>query len=85
MLSSVLNSQRAVLINIAIMRAFVKLRAILAAHPELAKRLESAERLLARHDDELDRQAGEIGTVFETLRQLMEPPASPKPPIGFRP
>jgi len=77
MLSSVLRSQRAIRVNIAIMRAFVKLRQILSTHKELAQKLNELEQKIERHD-------GEIGAIFQAIRQLMAPkPAMPKPKIGF--
>jgi hypothetical protein len=78
MLSSVLNSERAVLVNIAIIRTFVRLRQILAAHEELARRLEELE---WRQDE----QAGQIQEVFATIQNLIEEPADtePKRRIGF--
>ena len=83
MLSSVLRSPRAALVNIAIMRAFVKIREVLATHGDLAKQLESIERRLAGHDAQFGKQAKEIQSVFETIHQLMDPLVMPKPPIGF--
>jgi hypothetical protein len=78
MLSGVLNSDRAIEVNIAIMRAFVKLREIMATHKDLARKMEEIERKLG-HDDEHFR------VVFEAIRQLMLPPAEPekKRRIGF--
>ena len=73
MLSSVLNSPRAVQVNIAIMRAFVRLRHILASHADLARKLDELEQ---KYDSQ-------FRVVFEALRQLMNPPAPPRPPIGF--
>lgn len=79
MLSSVLRSERAIQVNIAIMRAFVKLREILSTHKELALKLEQLEMKIARHDEE-------IQAIFEAIRQLMAaPPAPPKRRIGFGP
>ena len=78
MLSTVLNSERAIQVNIAIMRAFVKLRQILYTHKELAHKLKELENKIERHDTE-------IQSIFEAIRQLMEPP--PEPPrrkIGFK-
>lgn len=73
MLSSVLRSQRAVQVNIAIMRAFVKLRQILSTHKDLARQLEAMEK---KYD-------AQFKVVFDALRQLMQPiSASPKR-IGF--
>ncbi len=76
MLSSVLRSKRAILVNIAIMRAFVRLRKILATHKELAHKLSQLEKKIEKHDVE-------IKTIFEAIRQLMTPPAKPKKKIGF--
>ena len=78
MLSSVLNSERAVQVNIAIMRAFVKLRQILSTHKELVHKLNELERKFEKHDTE-------IQSIFEAIRQLMAPPPEkPKRRIGFR-
>ena len=79
MLSSVLRSKRAIEVNIAILRTFVRLRQLLASHEELAQRLEQLE---WRQNE----QAGQIQEVFETIQQLIEAPADPeeaKRPIGF--
>ena len=77
MLSSVLNSERAVQVNIAIMRAFVKLREILTTHRELAEKIAELENKYRRHDDK-------IQAVFDAIRELIEPPqVSPKRRIGF--
>lgn len=74
MLSSVLNSERAVQVNIEIMRAFVRLRQILASNAELASKLEDLEK-------KYDRQ---FRVIFDAIRELMTPPASKKKEIGFR-
>jgi hypothetical protein len=76
MLSSVLNSERAVQVNIAIMRAFVKLREILTTHRELAGKIEELEKKYRQHDVK-------INTVFDTIRQMLQPPTSPRRRIGF--
>jgi hypothetical protein len=78
MLSSVLNSKRAVQVNIAIMRAFVKLREVMATHKELAHKIEALERKYQEHDQELQ-------VVFQAIKKLLEPPppAPPKRPIGY--
>ncbi|MBI4826844.1 MAG: hypothetical protein HY807_10565, partial [Nitrospirae bacterium] len=67
MLSSVLRSKRAVQVNIAIMRAFVKLREILSTHKELAYKLVILERKITKHDEE-------IYTIFKAIRRLMDTP-----------
>ncbi|MDD5421906.1 MAG: ORF6N domain-containing protein [Candidatus Omnitrophica bacterium] len=78
MLSSVLRSGRAIQVNVAIMRAFVKLKTIISTHKGLAYRLKELERKIEKHD-------GEIRSIFEAIRQLMAPPAEkPKRRIGFR-
>src|SRR3989338_3335001 len=76
MLSSVLHSQRAIQVNIAIMRAFVKLREVLATHKELAQKFKELEHRVGRHDEE-------IQAIFDAIRQLMSPPQKPKGKIGF--
>jgi hypothetical protein len=70
MLSIVPHSQRAVQVNIAIMRAFVRLREALSLHKELARKLSELERKIENHD-------ASIHTLFEAIRQLMTPPAEP--------
>lgn len=72
--SGVLRSQRAVQVNIAIMRAFVKLREMLASHRDLARKLEEMER---RYD-------AQFKIVFDAIRELMNPPPKPRRLIGFR-
>ena len=76
MLSSVLRSSRAVQVNIAIMRVFVRLRETLALHKELAHKLAELERRIESHD------VG-IRTLFEAIHHLTTPPAKPNREIGF--
>ncbi len=74
MLSSVLNSERAIQLNIAIMRAFVKLREILASHKALARKLRKLEQ---KYDQQFK-------AVFEAIRELMAPEEPPEErQIGF--
>jgi hypothetical protein len=77
MLSSVLRSKRAIQVNIAIMRAFVKLRELAASHKTLAAKLEQLERKVGGHD-------GQIRSLFDAIRQLMEPPTPKSRRIGFK-
>lgn len=74
MLSSVLRSERAVRVNIEIMRAFVRVRTLLAAHAELVQRLDELEQ---RYD-------AQFRAVFEAIRELMAPPDPPRKQIGFQ-
>lgn len=79
MLSSVLNSQQAIQVNIAIMRAFVQMRRISATPGELVNQLIELARTVQLHD-------GQIKQIVEVLTQIMEPPPSPpKRKIGFLP
>jgi len=74
MLSSVLRSERAVQVNIEIMRSFVRLRGLLASNAELARRLDHLE---AQYDQQ-------FRVVFDTIRELMTPPEPPRRSLGFR-
>ena len=78
MLSSVLNSERAVQINILIMRAFVRLRTLLSTNKELARHLDEVEarftKRLKGHDQKLTTHEQAITGIFKTLRDLMNPP-----------
>jgi hypothetical protein len=75
MLTSVLNSERAIQVNISIMRTFTQLRTMLASHADLSHKLEALER---KYD-------GQFRVIFEAIRDLMEPPLPARKPIGFRP
>jgi ORF6N domain len=81
MLSSVLNSDRAIAVNIAIMRAFVKLREMIVTNKDLAHKIEALERQYSEHDQD-------IQIIFKTIKKLLEPPTLPPEPskeqIGFR-
>ena len=76
MLSSVLNSDRAIRVNIAIMRAFVKLRQMLETNRELARKFSELERRVGKHDQE-------IAAILQAIRQLMAQPEEPRREIGF--
>lgn len=76
MLSSVLNSERAVQVNILIMRTFINLRETLSLHKELAVKLRELERKVEKHDSD-------IHSLFEAIRLLMKEEEKPKNPIGF--
>jgi hypothetical protein len=74
MLSSVLRSSRAIGVNVEIMRAFVRLRKILEANADLARKLDELER---KYD-------AKFRVVFDAIREVMAPPATPRRRIGFR-
>jgi phage regulator Rha-like protein len=80
MLSSVLNSERAIQVNIMIMRAFVKLKELLLTHKDLADKIAELEKKYANHDDKIE-------LIFEAIKKLLETvppqPEPKKPPIGF--
>jgi len=73
MLSSVLNSKRAVLVNVEIMRAFVRLRQILTSHADLARKLAALEK---KYD-------AQFKIVFDAIREMMTPPIAKRRKIGF--
>lgn len=74
MLSSVLNSKRAILVNIQIMRTFIKLRKILATHKHLLKKIEDMEKKYNK----------KFRIVFQAIREILESPKELKKKIGFR-
>ncbi len=76
MLSSVLNSERAISVNIIIMRAFVKLRELISTHKKVEERLKELESKLKDHDEQ-------IIQIIQVINQLIAPPEPPKRKIGF--
>jgi ORF6N domain len=77
MAANVLNSPHAVQMSVFVIRAFVHLRHIVTTHKELAGKLAELERTVASHD-------GHIKTLFEAIRQLMQPPTQKSRRIGFK-
>lgn len=77
MLSSVLNSPKAIEVNIAIMRAFVQMRKFLGTHKELALKIEELERSVGVLNEN-------VQLIFESIRQMMQKKAEPMEPIGFK-
>jgi len=76
MLSSVLKSDKAIEVNILIMRAFVKLREIISTHKKVEEKLKELEQKLQAHDDQ-------IVQIIQVINQLITPPEAPKRKIGF--
>jgi hypothetical protein len=77
MLSTVLNSERAIKVNIQIMRIYTKMREMLMTNLEILLKLEQLERKVNGHDDD-------IQLIFKYLKQLLNPPEEPRPRVGFR-
>lgn len=76
MAASVLSSRKAIEMSVFVVRAFVRLRAVLATHRELAAKLNELERKLSRHGQQ-------IVVLFEAIREIVAPPAKPRRRIGF--
>jgi hypothetical protein len=81
MLSSVLNSKRAIQVNISIMRAFAKIRQFALTNSTLAKKIEELEKVTNHKFSKLDK---EIKLIFEAIRQLIKTESKPKNPLGFQ-
>ena len=80
MLSGILNSDRAIQVNLAIMRAFVQLRQFLESNNELTTKLEELERAVAGHDEK-------IGMIFQAFKQMIgkkDEPLPPRKPVGYK-
>jgi hypothetical protein len=80
MLSSVLNSKRAIQVNISIMRAFAKIRQFALTNSTLAKKIEELEKVTNHKFSKLDK---EIKLIFEAIKQLIKTESKPKNPLGF--
>ena len=76
MAANVLNSQRAIEASVQVVRAFVRLREVLATHRDLARKVDALERKHGTHD-------AQIKAIFEAIRALMDPPKTPRRRIGF--
>jgi predicted XRE-type DNA-binding protein len=77
MLSSVLNSETAIRVNIQIIRVFTKMRELLLTHKDILLQLEKMEKKLTGHDED-------IALIFQYLKQLLNPPQPPRNKVGFR-
>ena len=77
MLSCVLNSERAIAVNIQVIRIFTRMREMLLTHKDILLQLEKIEQKLAGHDEQIEQ-------VFLYLKQLLNPPLPPRQRIGFR-
>ena len=77
MLSTVLNSERAIKVNIQIMRIYTKMREMLLTHKDILLKLEQLER-------QVEQNSEDIQMIFTALKELLNPPREPRPRIGFR-
>jgi len=77
MLASVLNSGRAIEVNIQIVRVFTKMRELLLVHKDILLQLDKIERKLTQHDED-------IALIFQYLKKLLSPPETARPKIGFK-
>ena len=85
MLASVLNSERAIAVNIQIVRVFSRMREVLLTQKDILVKLEQVEKKLLRQDIKMNKYEEDIQLIFETLKELLNPPAGePRQRIGFR-
>jgi len=84
MLSSVLNSETAIEVNIQIIRIFTRMREMLLMHKDILIKLEKIEKKLLKQNGRINKHEADIQLIFETLKELINPPQEPRPRIGFR-
>ena len=84
MLSSVLNSQTAIEVNIRIIRVFSRMRELLLTHKDILLKLEQVEKKLVRQGSKMKKYEEEIQIIFGALKQLLSPPSNPRQKIGFK-
>jgi hypothetical protein len=84
MLSSVLNSAKAIKVNIQIIRIFTRIRELLFTNKDILIKLERLEKKLMKQDFRMKKSEEDIQMIFAALKQLLNPPQEPRPRIGFR-
>jgi hypothetical protein len=84
MLSCVLKSERAIAVNIQVIRVFTKMREMLMTHKDILVKLEQIEKKLLHQDGRMDGHQADINIIFTALKGLLNPPREPRPRIGFR-
>jgi hypothetical protein len=84
MLSSVLNSETAIEVNIQIIRIFTRMRELLLTHKDILIKLEQMEKKMMKQGGKLQKHDQDIRLIFEYLKQLLNPPQEPRPRVGFR-
>ena len=83
-LSSVLNSETAIEVNIQIIRIFTRMRELLLTHKDILIKLEQMEKKMVKQGGKLQKHDRDIRLIFEYLKQLLDPPQEPRLRIGFR-
>lgn len=83
-LSSVLNSETAIEVNIQIIRIFTRMRELLLTHKDILIKLEQMEKKMIKQSGKLQKHDKDIQLIFEYLKKLLNPPLEPRPRIGFR-
>jgi phage regulator Rha-like protein len=84
MLSCVLSSERAIAVNIQVIRVFAKMREMLLTHKDILIKLEQMEKKMIKQGGKLQKHDRDIRLIFEYLKQLLNPPQEPRPRVGFR-
>jgi hypothetical protein len=84
MLSSVLNSETAIEVNIQIIRVFTRMRELLLTHKDILVKLEQVEKTLLKQDTRMNKHEEDIQMIFAALKELLNLPREPRPRIGFR-
>jgi len=84
MLSCILNSERAIAVNILVIRVFTQMREMLLDHKDVLVKLEQIEKTLLQQDTRMDRHEQDIQVVLGALKDLLNPPQGARPRIGFR-
>lgn len=84
MLSCILNSERAIAVNILVIRVFTKMREMILTHKDILIKLEQIEKTLLQQDIRMNKHEEEIQAILETIKEMLNPPDEPRPRIGFR-
>lgn len=84
MLSSILNSETAIEVNIQIIRIFTRIREMLLTHKDVLLKLELIEKKMLKQDEGMQKHEDEIQIIFKALKQLLNPPQEPRKQIGFK-
>jgi len=84
MLSSVLNSETAIKVNIQIIRVFTKMRELLSTHKSIFIKLQQIEKKLINQNGRVKKTEDDIQMIFSALKELLLPPSKPRPRIGFK-